>query len=63
MDLQAALLELRAELVKKQAELLADGMDLTKARSIGAQAEVIMRDLIKLATEIAELERAVQFPD
>jgi len=57
MELQWALLELRAELVKKQAELLADGIDLSTAISIGAQAEVIMLSLTRLASEIARLKR------
>ncbi|WP_193335122.1 hypothetical protein [Devosia beringensis] len=57
MDLQSALLELRAELVKKQAELGSDGMDMLNAIRIGAQAEVIMLGLTRLASEIARLER------
>jgi|GEM_PF-1222246 hypothetical protein len=59
IDLQSALLELRGELVKKQAELLADGIDLSTALRIGAQAEVIMLDLTNLASEIARLEPAI----
>jgi len=59
MELQWALLELRGELVKKQAELLADVIDLSTALSIGAQAEVIMQQLTRLAAEIRVLKSGI----
>lgn len=61
-ELQSALMELRAELLKKQAALDGDGMDLSSALNLDAQAEVILRDLTNLATEIAALRRGSPSP-
>lgn len=60
MALRSVFLQMRVALTEKQTELLAGGMNEHQLRSIGAQAELLIIKLTRLASEIARLEQALR---